>query len=238
MKIIVLSITPYKEKDAIINAITEKETITFLAKGLKNPKSKNAPLNNILTVADIELMDGNFKHPILKSSKPLSSSLKVEMDAEYLASLLIMDEMMLNLFPEEDQYIMFQHLESALENLRNNNDWLMTLLLFMAKAIHLGGFQLEVNKCVICGTTKNIVTFSFSDGGFICQNCYQAEMGRDLSKNQMLLLRKIINCPDYRLQSADYAHEDLMTILNRFVQYIEEAFGYHFKNIRLLINSK
>ena len=238
MKIIVLSITPYKEKDAIINAITENETITFLAKGLKNPKSKNAPLNNILTVADIELMDGNFKHPILKSSKSLSTSLKVEMNAEYLGTLLILDEMVLNLFPEEDQYVMFHPLENALDNLRKNDDWLMTLLLFMATAIRLGGFQLEVNKCVMCGSTKNIVTFSFNDGGFICQNCFQTEMGRELSKNQMLLLRKIVNCPDYRLQSADYAHEDLMVLLARLTQYIEEAFGYHFKNMRLLFNSK
>lgn len=238
MKIIVLSLTPYKEKDAIINAISENETITFLAKGLKNPRSKNAALNNILTVADIELMDGNFKYPILKSSKPLSTSLKVEMNAEYLTSLLIIDEMMLNLFPEQDQYVMFKHLENALDNLRKNNDWLMTLLLFMSHAIRLGGFQLEVNKCVMCGTTKNIVAFSFNDGGFICQNCYQPEMGRDLSKNQMLLLRKVVNCPDYRLQSADYAHEDLMVLLLKFTQYIEEAFGYHFKNMRLLLNSK
>ena len=238
MKIIVLSITPYKEKDAIINAITENETITFLAKDLKNPKSKNAPLNNILTVADIELMDGSFKHPILKSSKSLSTSLKVEMNAEYLGTLLILDEMVLNLFPEEDQYVMFHPLENALDNLRKNNDWLMTLLLFMATAIRLGGFQLEVNKCVMCGSTKNIVTFSFNDGGFICQNCFQTEMGRELSKNQMLLLRKIVNCPDYRLQSADYAHEDLMALLARLTQYIEEAFGYHFKNMRLLFNSK
>ena len=75
MKIIVLSINPYKEKDAIVTAISEKETITFLARGIKDPKSKNAALNNILTVADIELMDGDFKYPILKSSKPLFSSL-------------------------------------------------------------------------------------------------------------------------------------------------------------------
>jgi recombinational DNA repair protein (RecF pathway) len=83
MKIIVLSITPYKEKDGIVNAISENESLTFLARGIKDPKSKNAALNNVLTVADIELMDGNFTHPILKSSKPLFSPLKVDMDAKY-----------------------------------------------------------------------------------------------------------------------------------------------------------
>ena len=238
MKIIVLSITPYKEKDGIVRAISENESLTFLARGIKDPKSKNAALNNVLTIADIELMDGNFAHPILKSSKPLFSPLKVDMDAKYLASLMTIDEMMLNLFPEDEQQVMFETLEKAVNNLKTTNDWIMTLLQFMAHTVKMGGFQLEVNQCVMCGATKNIVTFSFSDGGFICESCYQPEMERDLSKEQMILLRKIVNCPDYRLKSSDYKNEDLLVLFNKFCQYIEEAFGYHFKNMRLLIDSK
>ena len=238
MKIIVLSITPYKEKDGIVRAISENESLTFLARGIKDPKSKNAALNNVLTIADIELMDGNFAHPILKSSKPLFSPLKVDMDAKYLASLMTIDEMMLNLFPEDEQQVMFETLEKAVNNLKTTNDWIMTLLQFMAHTVKMGGFQLEVNQCVMCGATKNIVTFSFGDGGFICESCYQPEMERDLSKEQMILLRKIVNCPDYRLKSSDYKTEDLLVLFNKFCQYIEEAFGYHFKNMRLLIDSK
>ena len=238
MKIIVLSITPYKEKDGIVRAISKNESLTFLARGIKDPKSKNAALNNVLTVADIELMDGNFAHPILKSSKPLFSPLKVDMDAKYLANLMTIDEMMLNLFPEDEQQVMFETLEKAVNNLKTTNDWLMTLLQFMAHTVKMGGFQLEVNQCVLCGATKNIVTFSFSDGGFICESCYQPEMERDLSKEQMILLRKIVNCPDYRLKSSDYKSEDLLVLFSKFCQYIEEAFGYHFKNMRLLIDSK
>ena len=113
MKIIVLTINPYKEKDAIVSAISHKGLITFLARGLKDPKSKNMTLNNTLTIADIELMDGDFKYPILKSSKPLFSSLKMEMNEKYLGSLLLMDEMILNLFPSEEQSVIFPYLEKA-----------------------------------------------------------------------------------------------------------------------------
>ena len=238
MKIIVLSITPYKEKDGIVKAISENESLTFLARGIKDPKSKNAALNNVLTIADIELMEGNFAHPILKSSKPLFNPLKVDLAAKYLASLMTIDEMMLNLFPEDEQQTMFPYLEKAVDNLKGTNDWLMILLQFMAHTVRMGGFQLEVNQCVMCGATKNIVTFSFSDGGFVCESCYQPEMERDLSKEQMILLRKIVNCPDYRLKSSDYKTEDLMVLFDKFTHYIEEAFGYHFKNMRLLIDSK
>ena len=234
MKIIVLSTNPYKEKDAIISAISEEESITFLARGVKDPKSKNAPLNNILTVADIELMDGDFKHPILKGSKPLESSLKLGMDGDYLASLMLIDEMILNLFPEEERYMMFPYLEKALENIKNTSDWLMTLLVFMAHVIRLGGFQLEVNRCVMCGSKSKIVAFSFVDGGFICQNCFNEEIIHDLNKSQMLLLREIVDSTDYHLATDDYLLDDVKTLFNKFIQFIEEAFGYHFKNLRLL----
>ena len=161
MKIIVLTINQYKEKDAIITAISETETLTFLARGILNPKSKNAALNNPLTIADVELMEGNFKHPILKSSKVLSSPLRIDMDTYYLGAILFLNEMMVNLFPEEDQYKMFAHLEMAIDNLKNKKNWLMTVLLVMNEAIKVGGFQLQANQCVLCGKRQNIVSFSF-----------------------------------------------------------------------------
>ena len=80
MRIIVLSITPYKEKDGIIDAISEQGDITFLAKGIMDPKNKNAALNNILVTADIELNDGNYKYPVLKASSILDNPMKVEND--------------------------------------------------------------------------------------------------------------------------------------------------------------
>ena len=236
MKIIVLTINPYKEKDAIISAISEKESVTFLARGIKDPKSKNAALNNPLTIADIELMDGDFKYPILRSSKPLSSSLKMEMDAPYLASLLLINEMMINLFPEEDRYLMFPFLEKGLENLKKENDYLMTLLILMNQSLKLGGFQLEANRCVMCGKKRDIVAFSFTDGGFICKDCFSADMERDLNKAQMFLLREIINATDFHLKSKDYQPEDVQLLFSKFVQYLQEAFGYNFKNLRLLMS--
>ena len=68
MKIIVLSITQYKEKDGIIDAISEQGSITFLAKGIMDPKNKNSAINNALVIADIELNEGNYKYPVLKTA--------------------------------------------------------------------------------------------------------------------------------------------------------------------------
>ncbi|NLB49039.1 MAG: DNA repair protein RecO [Erysipelotrichia bacterium] len=234
MKVIILTANQYKEKDAIVTAIAEKQLITFLARGINNPKSKNSALNNPLTIVDIELVEGNLKYPVLRSSKQLFTPFKVEMDANYLGSLLLIGEMMIHLFPDEEKYKMFACLEEGVETLRKTNDWLMTLLIFMSHVMRVGGFALEVNQCVICGKKQKIVAFSFVDGGFICGNCFHPRIVRDLTKDQMLLLRKIFNARDYHLAGTHYLRADALVLFEKIVAYIQDAFGYRFKNIRLL----
>ena len=236
MKIIVLSINQYKEKDAIITAISQSETITFLARGIKDPKSKNAALNNPLTVADIELMDGDYKYPVLKASKELFVPMKLKMDSTYLGTLLIMNEMMVHLFSDDDKQAMFSYLEEGVIGLKKTNDWMMTLLVFMAQAIRIGGFELEVNRCVICGQKNKILAFSFIEGGFICQNCVNEEIERDLTKEQMILLRNIFNSRDYHLLDSSYNKDDALVLLRKTLDFLQEAFGYRLKNLRLILD--
>ena len=236
MKIIVLTISPYKEKDAIISAISENNFITFLARGIKDPKSKNVVINNPLTIADIELIDGNFKHPILKESKQILTPMRLNMGSKYLGALLLINEIMVHLFPDEDKPQMFKVLEEGIAGLKKTDDWLMTLLIVMAHAMRVGGFELEVNRCVVCEKKNRIVAFSFVDGGFICEDCANEDTTRDLNKNQMILLRKIFNSTDFHLLASDYDFDDGLVLLKKFIEYIEEAFGYHFKNLRLILD--
>lgn len=236
MKVIVLTINQYKEKDGIVTAISENGLVTFLARGIKDPKSKNAAINNALSIVDVVLEDGNFKHPVLRSSKTLFNPLKAEMDTKYLGTLMLMNEAILFLFQDDEKYQLFSALEEGLVTLRRNDDWIKVLLIYLANVVRIGGFALEVNRCVLCGNRKHIVTFSFPDGGFICEDCYQEDMGHDLSKNQMLILRNVFNARSYDLLCDTYNAEDGLVVLKKLLNYIQEAFGYEFKNLRLLFN--
>lgn len=236
MQAIILSISTYKEKDAVISAISENEFITFLARGINGPKSKNVPLNNALTIADIELMDGNFKYPVLKSSKALFTPMRLDMDSKYLGSLLLMNEIINYLFPDEEKPKMYKALEQGIKLLKKKNDWLMTMLIYLANAIKMGGFELEVNHCVRCGGKNRIVAFSFEEGGFICEKCVDEGVNRDLTKDQMILLRKLFNAHDFALLNMPYDKEDGEILFKRLIGFVEEAFGYHFKNLRLILD--
>ena len=236
MKVIILSSSTYKEKDAVVSAISDNSFITFLAKGVNGPKSKNIPINNALTIADIELMDGNFKYPILKAATPLFTPLHIEMDSKYLGSLLLMNEITNYLFPDEEKPRMFYALEECIIYLKRTRNWLMVLLLYLANAIRTGGFEFEVNRCVRCHGKNRIVAFSFVEGGFICEQCCDEEVERDLTKDQMILLRKIFNDRNFALLNMPLNQEDAVILLKRILAFCEEAFGYHFKNLRLIFD--
>jgi DNA repair protein RecO len=112
----------------------------------------------------------------------------------------------------------------------------MTLLIFMAQAIRIGGFELEVNRCVICNQKNRIVAFSFIEGGFICENCVNEETERDLTKEQMILLRSIFNSRDYHLLDSGYNRDDALILFRKTLDFMQEAFGYRLKNIKLILD--
>ena len=49
MEIIVISVSKYKEKDAVITAISNSELISFYARGVFSPTNKNAFLTNVFS---------------------------------------------------------------------------------------------------------------------------------------------------------------------------------------------
>ena len=98
MEIIVISVAQYKEKDAVVNAITEGRSFSFYAKGILNPKNKNSFLNNTLCKANITLIEGKLKYPILESAEFISSPMLSNCSLGYLNALLTIDEAMIHLF--------------------------------------------------------------------------------------------------------------------------------------------
>lgn len=234
MKIVVLSITQYKEKDAIISAISEDGDITFLARGVFDPKNKNAAINNLLSIADIELSDGNYKYPVLKTANVSLNPMRLNNDLEYLSSLMLVAEATKSLLQEEEKGRIFETLVSAGIALKKAKEPWFILLVYFANLFKIGGYEFEVNRCVFCGSKQNIVTFSFADGGFVCQNCMNLETERNLSKEQMLLLRAAFNCQDIANNEYQYQKEDAKVVLNKFFEFIYDSYGIKFKSAALI----
>lgn len=234
MRVIVISVTTYKEKDGIVNAISSDDTITFLVRGLFSPNSKNAALNTSLVVADIELQEGNFKYPVLKSSTVVSSPMKLTNDYYYLGALMVINEASKCLLQDEEKVLIYNDLIEVTETLKKRADPWMPMLVFLAKIFKISGYEFEVNKCVFCGSKKDIRTFSFADGGFICSSCLNQGAERDFSKEQMLLLRTIFTAEKSDVESPYFSKENAFFIFNKFVIFIADSYGFSLKTAALM----
>ena len=234
MKVIILSVAPYKEKDAIVESISEEGLITFLAKGILDPKHANAAINNPLSTADIELNEGNYKYPVLKSATNVVNSMKAVSDFDYLSSLLLIAETTKVLLQDEEKERIYNSLLATLTALKATKTPLKITIAYLATLFKISGYEFEVNRCVFCGTKQGIKAFSFADGGFVCQNCLMDEISCSLDNTQMLLLRAAILCKDITKFDFECNRDDTVTLLEKFFEFIYDFYGIKLKNASLI----
>ena len=237
MKVIILSLTNYKEKDCIYNALSEEGYISFQAKGAQDPKGKFVWLNNPLTIVDVEFMeDGRYKHRLVKSASPISSPLTGDYELDYLYSITALAELTNNVLMDDEKGQAFTDLFNAIKALKDKKDCYMVLLIYFAKLLKISGSEMEVDQCVVCGSKEHIATFSFENGGFVCMNCMTADMKREFKKTQMKLIRFIFRCPDFSyIDKSEFALEDKKLVLKRLKEFADNTLGVNLKSLDYLI---
>ena len=236
MKIIIISKTNYKEKDVIINAISETGPVSFKVRNGQTPNSAFYWVNNPLTIAEVEYVENvRYIHQILKGAQliysPLSDSSLTRLMTVHLAV-----EIVSKMLQDEEKHRIFKDLEDYLLATKNPDNYYFAELLLIAKAIKIAGSAPEVNECVFCGTKSKIVAFSFADGGFICKNCLQEGMSMDLSPMQMQLVRFLFNAKDFSYLPNDKINkEDIAVLFVKFRDYIADGIGINIETINHIL---
>ena len=239
MRIIVIKKTDYKEKDTIIDAITETGPVSFKVRGSNSSNSHLAWINNPLTVADVEYVENvRYRHQILKNASLVYSPIRDTSFDRMLFINLIVD-VANNMFSRDEQNVLYDLLIELFEFTDKTNDLIISELLFLANAIRLSGFEPEVNRCVSCGSKSDIVAFSFTEGGFICRNCLESDMIIDLNPSQMKWMRYLFNRSNFvgLPESTRMSKEDQVTIFTKIYEYIYESIGIRLGTIKEIINN-
>lgn len=233
MEIIVLSIAAYKEKDAVVTAITNTKTFSFFAKGILNPKSKNAFLNCALAKANITLIEGKIKYPILESATLISTPLQLNISLDYLNAINVITEAATFLMEEEEKFLMYDKLDNALKALKNGANVYLVCLYFLINLLPIIGVEIDVTRCVKCGSQRNIVDLDLDEGGFLCGKCSHEQ--RKYNNDQLKLVMYCIKCKEltFESQCTDIEMKKLLFDLNVF---IEESIGVHLKFLNNFLN--
>lgn len=239
MKIIVLNQTPYQEKDTIITAISEDQLISFKVRGGQNPTSQHLWLNNVLTIADVEFIENpRYQNKILKSAKLIASPFAKSGTYDNMLAIQLISEIMREAFMDEDKPQMFFDLEAIINCLYKENDYLLAELVFLNKVCEVSGFAFETSKCVSCGSKKDIVAFSFEEGGFVCRECFNNEITADFSANQLQIIRYITNVHKYEgLANEKISKADKLFIMQKYAEFIRQSIGVHLNAIELILKN-
>ncbi len=238
MKIIVLSLSKYKEKDSIVNAISSEEYLTFNAHGILSPTSKNSALNNILTIADVELTkSAKSGQQSLKECSVINLPFNLSQDINYMVAINLIAEATNKMLDEDEKPQAFAYLERCIYALKKSKYPLMVAASYLTKMINLAGYSFEVNRCVRCRSKKDIIAFSFEDGGYICKNCIDEDDRRDLTMDQLVLIRTLCGSVNFDFNDIEYNEDSIKFLLDKFIKFISDVGGVELQSAKLIINN-
>lgn len=234
MKLIILAITPYKEKDGIITALGEDSVISFSVRGLLNPKSSHHFLNNPLIEVDATFQEGNYKYKVLKSAKVLFSPYSVGDSLNKLAMISLLQEATKSLLQEEEQAFIYDKLKNCLEGLKSAKVNVFQIgLSYIYDILKISGNEIYLDGCVFCGARKGIVGLSFADGGFVCKDCAEHNFLSDIRFEELKIFRLACRNNNFETPIEGLDDNNGLYLLEKIVEFVYSAFGIKLKSIKL-----
>lgn len=228
----VIRLADYKDNDAMVTFVTDKDTYSFLARGIKKPTSKNRASMALLAKSKLSLIqtDGTY---VLKESQPLSYP-DAKDDFSRSVSLMFIAELCSKMIQGEEAEAIYPWLDATMSAIETiGNDSLSIALIFLAQVLRIEGYGLNVDGCVVCGKKKDIVGISLSDGGFLCREDLEYEsQKRDV--RILKILRYIFRCGPNDIARVSFERKECKFILDDLTKNLEEMTGIKLRSLELV----
>ena len=230
---IVIRRTSYKEGSAMISVLTKDRIRSFLAKGVLKITSKNAPSVNLFTKSRFQTFNGE-EGDFLRVGEVISSFPNITKSFEKLAILDFISEMTNSLIGTNDAKDVYEFLNKTLECLNGEFSPLTALLLYFAKVMKASGYALDVDSCAICHKKTQISAISYKDGGFICQNCFDASIHVKTDPRKLKILRYIFKVDIGNFTKVAFSNEECKEIIFELCDFLNFVSQIEFKSLTLL----
>ncbi len=218
---IVIKQNQYKEKDAMVSVLTKNGTVSFLARGILSPTSKNASSCLLFAYSSFTLSSRQDKLT-LTQGKLIKSSFQMYGSLEKMAAMQLVAESIIRCLDEENGEI-YPYFKKMLELLETDFDSPTLVAICLANIIKNSGYALEYNSCVSCGVKKNIVSFSFTEGGFICGKC-QNKLQELSSTIVLKSYRYVFKVTPDLMDHYTFNREISLKIIDEFTSYLLNSF--------------
>lgn len=219
---IVLSVSEYREKDALITILTDRDMkIRFVARGVQTITSKNAGALLVGTQSFFVLqMKEHRDLHMLKQARVQQYRRHIGESLLKQALSLFYCELFLKCENVEHGY---ELLVRALDDLEKKEDNYTCACVLINLLCMSQGIAPWVDSCVSCGRIDQIATLSLKQGGFLCKQCMDHLHERAWSKKQLQRFRYLchanIDQIDLLRKYTQYDFQDLAWIYSFFQEY-------------------
>lgn len=230
---IILSETPYKESSKILNVYTKKYgLIGMIAKGAKSLKSPLRALTNKYTYGYFYIYYKENKLSLLTQVDIINNFFNIKSDIVLIGYMTYLCDLSYQVLKENDTSQIFDILINGLIKINDNLDPLIISNIIELKYLDYLGVSLNLDKCVKCSSTKNIITIDGDVGGFICKNCLKDEQIVNSKTIKMIRMYYYVDISSITsINISETVKNEINTFLNK---YYDRYTGLYLKSKEFL----
>lgn len=172
---IVVSEFTYEESSKIIKIFTKEGIVSIIAKGAKKLKSPFFSSTSKLTYGIYNIIYKENGLSRLVDADILDDFRNIKKDIVKLSYATFITELSMEVYKHEDNKNIYELYLASINKINKGFDPLGISDILSLKLLDNLGIRPVIDKCVSCGSTKDIVTVSSYLGGFVCKKCLKNE---------------------------------------------------------------
>lgn len=218
----ILNETPYGETSKIINVLTkEKGLIGIMCKGAKSMKSTLRASTQVFTYGVFNLYYKEGKLSTLSSVDIINPLKNTRGDLTKISYVTYLSELTSQVYKESPSSSIYENFIDIVLKIEEGLDPIILTNILELKYLPLLGVGLNLDSCIKCGDTKEIVTIDASYGGLICKHCYTNELIVDPKVIKLIRMYYYVDIKSIKTISVEDKYKD---IINHFIRDYYDSF--------------
>ena len=226
---IVLSEVNYSESSKILNVLTrEYGLIGIMSKGCRSMKSKLRGVSRKLIYGTFNIYYKENGVSTLISVDLINSFSNIMKDLEKISYSSYILDLVLQVVRQNNDSSIFDLLKNTLTKIEDGIDSFVLTNILELKLLEYLGVKPNLDSCSICGSTKNIVSLSGTDHGFVCGDCFTNQR---ITSNDVIKTIRLYDLIDISTINKIDIDRKVCEEINTFLdEYYERYTGLYIKS--------
>ena len=174
---IIVTEPAYGESSKILNILTKDAGIIgVMAKGAKKIKSKLRAVTQKYTVGVFNVYYHENKLSTLIAVDVTNPLINIKTDIVKIGYLTYITELAYQTAKQNADANVYEILSSTINKMEQGLDPMVMTNILEVKMLDYLGVGIDLNKCIRCGHTTDIITINGDSGGYLCKDCRTNEI--------------------------------------------------------------